>query len=146
MKIINKKARFNYNLFEKYEAGISLNGKEVKAFRKGSVDLGQSYGKIIDDEAYLINANFSVDTDQTRTRKLLFHKKEIVSILTKIKAKKLTFVPTKMYTKGPKIKVELALAKAKKKFEKKELLKRRDIERDAEKELRGEKDNINRRT
>jgi SsrA-binding protein len=145
MKVFNKKAKFNYILFDKYEAGISLTGTEVKAFRKGSVDLNQSYGKVIDDEAYLINSNFAIDTGQTRSRKLLLHKNEIVAISTKIKAKKLTLVPTKMYTKGRKIKVEVALAKSKKRFEKKEQLMRRDIERDAERELRGDKDNINRK-
>ena len=61
MKIYNKKARFNYKLLEKYEAGVSLTGKEVKAFRKGAVDLSNTYGKIIEGEAYLIGANFSVD-------------------------------------------------------------------------------------
>ena len=145
MKIFNKKAKFNYVLLDKYEAGVSLTGAEVKAFRNGSVDLNQSYGKTIDGEVYLINANFAIDADQTRSRKLLLHKDEIVSINIKIKAKKLTLVPTKMYTKGRKIKVEVALAKSKKRFEKKEQLMRRDIERDAERELRGDKDNINRR-
>jgi SsrA-binding protein len=146
MKIFNKKARFNYNLFDKYEAGIVLTGSEVKTFRKGSVDLTQSFGKIIEGEMFLINVQFAIEKNQTRPRKLLLHKDEIISILTKTKAKKLTLVPTKMYTKGRKIKVELALAKSKKRFEKKERLMRRDVERNAEIELRGEKDNINRRT
>ena len=148
MKITNKRARFNYELFDKYEAGLVLNGAEVKAIRRGSADLSQSYAKIIDDEVYLINANIPVegkkDYSPTRTRKLLLHKDQIISIKSKVKAKKLTLVPTKLYTKGRLIKAELALAKAKRKFEKKEAIKRKDIERDIERELRGEKDNKSR--
>ncbi|MCH7641494.1 SsrA-binding protein SmpB [Patescibacteria group bacterium] len=148
MKITNKRARFNYKLFDKYEAGLVLNGAEVKAIRRGSADLSQSYAKIIDDEVYLINANIPVegkkDYSPTRTRKLLLHKDQIISIKSKVKAKKLTLVPTKLYTKGRLIKAELALAKAKRKFEKKEAIKRKDIERDIERELRGEKDNKSR--
>jgi SsrA-binding protein len=139
VKIINKKANFNYKLLEKYEAGIALTGKEVKAFRKGAVDLSSSYGKIIKGEVYLVGANFSVDENPTRSRKLLLHKKEIVSILTKIKAKRLTLVPTKMYNKGRLIKVELALAKPKKKHSKRQDLKRADLDREAERELRSDK-------
>jgi len=140
MKKINRKSGFKYNLFEKYEAGISLTGAEVKAFRRGSVDLSQSFAKIIGGEAHLVNANFAIDKDATRTRKLLLHKKEILSINAKIKAKKLTLVPTKIYNKGRRIKVEVALAKSKKEFEKKDLIKRRDIDRDTERELRGDKE------
>ena len=139
MKIFNKKAKFNYNLLEKYEAGIALTGKEVKAFRKGAVDLSSTYGKIIDGEVYLVGANFSVDTDPTRSRKLLLHKKEITSILTKLKAKRLTLVPTKMYNKRRLVKLELALAKPKKQFSKKESKKRADLDREAERELRSDK-------
>lgn len=148
MKITNKRARFNYKLFDKYEAGLVLNGAEVKAIRRGSADLSQSYAKIIDDEVYLINANIPVegkkDYKPTRSRKLLLHKDQIISIKSKIKAKRLTLVPTKLYTKGRLIKAELALAKAKRKYEKKEAIKRKDIERDMERELRGEKDNKSR--
>lgn len=139
MKIFNKKARFNYKLLEKIEAGISLTGKEVKAFRKGAVDLSSSFGKIINGEAYLIGSNFSTDEDPIRSRKLLLHRKEIISVLTKIKAKRLTMVPTKMYNKGRLIKIELALAKPKKKFSKKESKKRADLDREAERELRSDK-------
>jgi len=146
--ILNKKAKFNYQLLDKYETGIALVGAEVKAVRFGSVDLSQSYAKIIDNEMYLINANIPVegkkDYSPTRTRKLLLHKDQIISIKSKMKAKKLTLVPTKVYTKGRLIKAEVALAKAKRKFEKKEAIKRKDIEREIERELRGEKDNNDR--
>lgn len=144
MIIRNKKAKFNYKLLEKYESGISLLGAEVKSVRKGSVNLTQSYAKIIDDEVFLINTGIAVsgkkNYDPRRARKLLLHKNEVISIKSKIKAKKLTLVPTKVYTKGRLIKVELALAKAKRKFEKKEIIKKRDIEREIERELRGSKE------
>jgi len=148
MKKINKKVHFNYNLFDKYEVGITLLGGEVKAIRKGGIDLSQSYAKIIDGEVYLINASISVEGKKnylpTRSRKLLLHKDQIISIQSKIKAKKLTLVPTKVYTKGRLIKAEIALAKSKLKFDKKEAIKKKDIEREIERELRGDKDYKNR--
>lgn len=143
MKIVNKKARFNYNLLEKFEAGISLIGAEAKVLRKGRADISQSFAKIIDGEVYLINASIPIpdkkDYRPTRARKLLLHKDEVVSIESKIKAKKLTLVPTMVYTKGRLIKVEIALAKSKRKFEKKEAIKRHDIEREVAQELKNRK-------
>ncbi len=143
MKIVNKKARFNYKLLERFEVGIVLIGGEVKSIKRNHVDLNQSYAKIIDGEIYLINANIPVEGKKdylsTRTRKLLLHKKEIVSIQTKMKTKNLVLIPTKMYSKKRLIKVELALAKSKRKFDKKNVQKQRDIERDVERELREEK-------
>jgi SsrA-binding protein len=137
MKIINKKANFNYTLLERFEAGIVLLGEEVKTIKERGADLGNSFVKIINGEAYLINANiFSENNDPRRTRKLLIHKKEIISLESKIKAKKLTLIPTKMYNKGRHIKIEIALAKPKREFEKKELLKSQDLEREVEKELK----------
>ena len=140
MQIVNKKAKFNYNLFERIEAGISLLGAEAKAVRGGHVNLSESFAKIIDHEVYLVNANIPVegkkDYSSTRTRKLLLHKDQIISIQTKIKQKKLTLVPTKIYTKGNLVKIELALAKSKRKFEKKESIKKKDIQREIEQELR----------
>ena len=140
MAIINRKAKFNYQLFEHVEAGVSLLGREAKAIRNQRGDLSNSYAKIINGEAFLINANIPADTngnyDARRTRKLLLHKSEITSILSKIKAKKLTLVPIKLYTKGRLVKVDLALAKPKRKFEKKEAIKKKDVERELEKELK----------
>ena len=127
-------------MLEKYEVGISLRGAEVKEIKKGNIDLSHSYAKLIGDEAFLINANVPVkgtdDYKSTRTRKLLLHRDELTSINAKIKAKKLTLVPTKVYTRGPFIKLEIALAKTKKKFEKKELLRKKDIEREVERQLK----------
>jgi len=143
MKLINKKARFHYNLLERIEAGISLNGGEAKAVRLGHVDLSNSFAKILQGEIYLVNANIPIegkkDYSPTRSRKLLLHKSEIISIQSKIKAKKLTLVPTKLYTKRRLVKVEIALAKTKREFEKKEAIKRKDIKREIARELRGDK-------
>src|SRR3989344_408886 len=142
MQVLNKRAKFDYNLLESYEAGAELLGGEVKAIRQGKIDLSNSFAKVIDDEVFLVNANIPVKDKKnyspSRTRRLLLHKDEIISIKTKIKAKKLTLVPTKMYTKGRLVKVQIALAKSKLKFEKKEAIKRKDIEREIARELRGE--------
>lgn len=141
MKIINKKAKFDYKLFDRFEAGIELLGGEVKEAKLGKIDLSNSFAKVINNEIFLVNANIPIegkkDYNPTRSRKLLLKKNEILSIETKIKAKKLTIVPTKVYTKGRLVKMEIALAKTKRKFEKRETIKKRDIEREIEKELRG---------
>lgn len=148
MVIQNKKADFKYIILEKFEAGISLNGMEVKALRNGLADLTQSYIKIIDKELYLINTSISISdpekSNPTRMRKLLMHRKEIVAIETKLTAKKLAIVPIKLYNKGRNFKLEIALAKGKKDFEKRESIKNADIKRDIARELRGPKDNDSR--
>jgi SsrA-binding protein len=123
MKILNKRAKFDYQLYEKFEAGISLTGDDIKLMRAGQVTLRGAYAKIIDEEAFLI-------TSQLPTRKLLLHKREIEEIMIKTKAKKLTIVPTKLYTKGRLVKVELYLGKAKRKFEKRDTIKKRDLDRE----------------
>lgn len=139
MRILNKKAQFNYKLFERFEAGISLTGIEVRTLKTKGADLSNSYVKILGNEAFLINANIPIEkegNDSIRTRKLLLHKDEIISLNSKIKSKKLTLVPIKMYNKGRKIKLEIALAKAKHKFEKKEDTKRKDLERQVEEAIK----------
>jgi len=141
MAIVNKRARYEYSLTEeKVEAGISLSGGEAKAVREGHADLSQSVARIMDGEAYLINANIPVVGAQnyvsTRSRKLLLHKGEIVSISTKAKQGKLTLVPVKMYTKGRLVKLELALGKPKRKFEKRQQIKKKDIEKELAQELK----------
>ena len=141
MAIINKRARYEYSLTEeKVEAGISLSGGEAKAIREGHADLSQSVARIMEGEVYLINANIPVvgakNYLSTRSRKLLLHKEEIVSISTKAKQQKLTLVPTKMYTKGRLVKLELALGKPKRKFEKRQQMKKKDIEKELAQELK----------
>ncbi|MCX6704931.1 MAG: SsrA-binding protein [Candidatus Woesebacteria bacterium] len=141
MKIFNKKARFEYEMMgEGVEAGISLLGAEAKSVREGRADISQSAVRILEDEAYLINANIPAagiqKYDSTRMRKLLLHRGEILSLITKMKQKKLQIVPLRVSNKGRLIKLYLELGKAKRKFEKKEPLKRKDIKRDIEAALK----------
>lgn len=142
MKITNKKAYFDYQLLDRFEAGINLYGFEVKSVRLGKADLTGSFIKIIGSEAYLLNAKIFPyqqaqieNYDDKRTRKLLLHKKEIISLKSKIDGANLSLVPVSMYLKNGFIKVEVALAKGKKKFEKRENIKKKDIQRDVEREL-----------
>jgi len=142
MRLFNKKARFEYELTgEGIEAGLSLKGAEAKSIREGRGDLSQSFAKVMGNEIYLVNANIPArgieKYDATRTRKLLLHHQEILSLATKMKQKKLQIVPIRLYNKGRLIKLYLELGKPKRQFEKKETIKRRDIARDIEKELKG---------
>jgi SsrA-binding protein len=143
MKIYNRRARFDYQITDKIEAGIALTGGETKAIRTGHLNLTGSFAKIIDNQVYLVGANVPIegltaqsgkkDYTPTRSRKLLLHRAEIAALESKIKAKRLTLVPIVVYTKGRRIKLELGLGKSKRKFEKRESIKKRDLER----ELRG---------
>lgn len=142
MNKVNKKARFEYELMgEGVEAGISLLGAEAKSVREGRADLSQSAVRILGDEVYLINANIPAKGIQgynsTRARKLLLHRGEILSLITKMKQKKLQIVPLRVYTKGRLIKLYLELGRGKRKFEKKENIKRHDINKDIEREFKG---------
>ena len=135
MRIFNKKAKFEFSLEpERFEAGIVLTGGEAKAVRGGHCDLSSSFAKVLNNEVYLINTNIPIEGakeyNSTRSRKLLLHKNQIVQISTKIKQRKLTIVPISMYNKRNLVKVELAMGKSKRKFEKKEVIKKRDIERE----------------
>ena len=141
MRIFNKRANFEYALTGgRVEAGVSLLGAEAKALREGRADISQAHARILNGEAFLINANIPAtgiaNYNPTRMRKLLLHKDEILSISTKMKQQKLNFVPVLLYTKGRLVKVSLALGKPKRKFEKKESIKRKDIERELEKEFK----------
>jgi SsrA-binding protein len=143
MKITNRNAPFDYQLLEHFEAGITLFGAEVKAVREGHVDLTGSFVRVLGSEAYLVNANIfpykyarPETYDERRTRNLLLHKKEIISLKSKMDGSSLTVVPVSLYTTRGLIKVELALAKSKKKFEKRESIKKKDINRQIEEELK----------
>ena len=140
MKILNKRASFNYQILEKIEAGIVLTGGEARAIRTGHINLANSYAKIVGGEVYLINADVPVTGakgyDSTHMRKLLLNRREILDLETKIKREKLTLVPTAVYTKGRLIKAELGLAKSKREFEKKQTIKLRDIKRELDRELK----------
>ncbi len=142
MKITNKRAYFDYELFEHFESGINLQGPEVKAVKLGHADLTGSHVRIMGSEAYLIGSKVfpykyarPEDFDETRTRKLLLHKNEIMTLKSKIEGANLTIVPVSLYTRGGLIKLELALGKGKKQYEKKEAKKKKDIEREQELEL-----------
>jgi SsrA-binding protein len=141
VNIFNKKSKFDYQLLgEGVEAGISLKGAEAKSIREGRGDISKSFVKIVGNEAFLVNANIPVSSianyDSTRTRKLLLHKSEILSLLTKMKQRKLQIVPLKLYNKGRLVKLYLELGKPKREFEKREAIKKKDIDRDIERELK----------
>ena len=140
----NRKAYFNYEILEKYEAGIELLGVEVKSVRDGQMSLEGAFVIIRGGEAYLINAtippyqakNAPKDYDPLRNRKLLLTKKEISELRGSEKNKSLTIVPISVYNKNRKIKLEIALVKGKKKFDKRETLKKRDTEREIRRTLK----------
>ena len=140
----NKKAWHNYFIENKYEAGISLLGTEVKSLREGKANLGDSYGKIKNGEIFLVDAHISPYThgnrfnpDPLRTRKLLLHKREIRRLIGKVQEKGFTLIPLRLYFSDGKAKVELGLAKGKKLFDKRETIKRRTMERDMERGRKG---------
>lgn len=142
MRIYNKRAKFEYELTpEKIEAGISLSGIEAKSLREGRGDISQAHVRIMGGEAFLINANIPAvgmeKYNPTKIRKLLLHKRELISLGTKMKQKRLQLVPIVLYTKGRLIKAQLSLGIPKRKFEKKEAIKSADIKRDIEREFRG---------
>ena len=142
--IRNKKATFNYEVLEKYEAGLSLRGFEVKAIRAGQGSLFGSFVKIKNHEAFLTGAyippyqpaNTPDDYDPYRDRKLLLSKKELQTLIGKQKEKGLTLIPISLYNKSRYIKLEMALARGKKKQDKREDIKRRDVEREIKREFK----------
>jgi len=144
--IENKKAYFKYLILEKFEAGISLIGQEVKSIKSGRMNLAGSYVVLKGEEVYLIGANIPPyqpknappDYNPERSRKLLLKKSEIKYLIGKVRQKGLTLVPLKVYTKRGKIKLEFGVAKGKKKFDKRELIKKREFEREKERFLKRE--------
>lgn len=134
----NREAYFNYYIVETYECGVALTGTEVKSIREGRCNLKDSYGLIRAGEAWLLNAHISPYThghrdnhEPTRTRKLLLHKAEIEKLADKAQEKGLTLVPTKMYFKNGRIKIELGVAKGKKLYDKRETERKREADREA---------------
>jgi len=145
IKIIskNKKAFFNYEIIDNFEAGIVLQGSEVKAIRDGRINIKDSYVIISQGEAFLLNAHINPyqfatydRPDPTRKRKLLLHKKEIDKLAGKLQTKGLSLIPLKIYFKNGKIKLEIGLGKGKKKYDKRSVLKERDIKREMEREIK----------
>ncbi|MDO8638143.1 MAG: SsrA-binding protein SmpB [Candidatus Daviesbacteria bacterium] len=144
MKILNKKSLHNYFILESLEAGIELLGSEVKSIREGRIELGQSFGKILNGEVYLINVNIPPyhnapikDYNPTRQRRLLLHKDQIRSLIGQLSAKSAVLFPVSMYDKHNIIKVQLGLGKSKREVDKRRILKERDHQRRIEQELRG---------
>ncbi len=145
MRIFNKTAPNKFNVEEKYEAGIELLGSEVKAIRLEHVDLNSSYVKIMSGEAYLINAKifpykFSRVEGYTedRTRRLLLHKKELLTIKNKLDTGKFTVTPLSIYEKHGKFKLEIGVARGKKDYERRKDLKQQAINRDRARDLKNE--------
>jgi SsrA-binding protein len=134
---INRKAHFDYTIEEKYEAGIMLTGGEVKSLRDGRANLKDSYGRVDKGQLFLLNTHISdympahyFNGDPTRTRKLLMHKKEIVHLMSKVQEQGLTLIPLRLYFKAGRAKVEIALARGKKRYDKRETIREREVKRD----------------
>jgi len=139
MKVIcqNRKAYHDYHIEETFEAGIALSGTEVKSLREGKANIKDSYVIIKDHEVFLLNCHIShyshgniMNHDPMRTRKLLLHRKEINRLWGKTAMRGFTLIPLKIYFKGPVVKVEIALARGKKLFEKRETIKEKDARRE----------------
>ncbi|MGB9004535.1 MAG: SsrA-binding protein SmpB [Candidatus Aminicenantales bacterium] len=141
---VNRAASFNYDLLETFEAGIALQGSEIKSIRDGRISLKESYADVKNGEVFLVSAHISpyeaanrFNHDPTRDRKLLLHRREIKRLTGKIREKGLTLVPTKVLINDQgRVKVEIALAKGKKTYQKREALKARDVERELRAELK----------
>ena len=136
MEILNKKAKFDYFIEDTFECGIVLKGTEIKSIRSGKANLKDSYGIIKNNELYILNMHISryeagniFNHEETRTRKLLAHKKEIYKMKNKLNIENYTLIPVKLYIKDGKAKILLGVAKGKKNYDKKEVIKERDIER-----------------
>lgn len=146
--IKNKKAYFDYEVLETMEAGIVLSGDEVKSLRAGTVSLVGAFATIHDGELYLINCNISaykqsyhkITADPTVRRKLLLHRRELHRLVGDVSKKGITLVPLSLYFNDRnKVKVELGLCKHKKAAQKKEVIRERDIKREAERDMRGKR-------
>ncbi|HUD19215.1 MAG TPA: SsrA-binding protein SmpB [Patescibacteria group bacterium] len=144
MNIKNTKVGYEYEILERFEAGVVLTGAEVKSLKGGHATLDGAFVRIIGSEAYLVNAQVfpfiyarPEGYDPRRTRKLLMHKKELLSVKSKTDGANLTLIPLSWYTKGPLVKLEIALARGKKQYEKRETKRKRDQRRELEREFRG---------
>jgi SsrA-binding protein len=140
----NRKAFHDYFIEESVQAGISLLGSEVKSLREGKVNLGDSHGDIKSGEVFLVDAHISpysqanrLNHNPLRTRKLLLHKKEIKRLIGKVEQRGYTLIPLKLYFVEGRVKVDLALAKGKKLFDKRETLKKKTMEREMERGRKG---------
>ncbi len=143
MEIQNRKVNFDYEIIDTFEAGIVLTGTEIKSIRLGKCNLKDSYAIIKNNEIFILNMHISqyeqgnrFNHEETRTRKLLMHKKEILKLRDKLEIDGFTLVPIKLYFKGSKAKLLIGLAKGKKNYDKREAIKKKDIERQIAKDLK----------
>ena len=139
----NRRARHEFHLLDRFEAGIALTGTEVKSLRDGRVTFQRAYADVRDGEIYLVGAHIAeygqgnrANHDPDRERKLLLHKREIASLIGKVQERGLTLVPTRMYFKDGRVKVELALARGKEERDKRRDIAERDARRQIERELK----------
>ena len=140
---VNRRARHDYIIDETYEAGLVLQGSEVKSLRQGKANLVDSYARIIRGECLLLNTHISpyaaanrFNHDPTRTRKLLLHKQQIRRLTGKVRERGLTLIPLRLYFKDGRAKVELGLARGKKLYDKRETLRKRAAQREVERSLK----------
>lgn len=143
MEILNRKARYDYEIEDTYEAGIVLTGTEIKSIRQGKANIKDSYAIVRNDELYLLNTHISLydegnrfNHEEDRTRKLLMHKREILKLKNKLEIEGYTLIPLKIYFVRGRAKVEIGVCKGKKNYNKKETIKERDIKREQEKYLK----------
>lgn len=142
MEILNRKAKYDYFIEQEIECGIVLTGTEIKSIRKGSCNLKDTYARVKDNEIFIINMFIAkydngnrFNHDERRSRKLLLHKKEIKKLKEKIEKDGYTLVPMKLYLVRGKAKILLGLAKGKKQYDKRQVLKEKTIKRDIERRL-----------
>ena len=139
----NRRARHDYELLERIEAGVALTGTEVKSLRDGRVQLGQAYADVREGEVWLVGASIAeyaqgnvANHDPDRDRKLLLHRREIDSLYGKVREKGLTLVPTRLYFKDGRVKIELALARGRERIDKRRAIADRDAKRQMERALK----------
>lgn len=135
----NKKAQFEYFLFDRFEAGLALHGSEIKSIRAGQVNLAEAYVRVDMHEAWLVNSHIApyeaanrFNHDPKRERQLLLHKKEILQLWNAIRQKGVTIIPVQLYLKDGNAKIEIAVGKGKKLYDKREAIAKRDMERDTD--------------
>ena len=140
MEILNRRARYDYIIESKYEAGMVLKGTEIKSIRQGNVNLKDSYAIIRNGEIFLLNAHISIydkgnifNHDENRTRKLLMNKREIFKLNDKVMLEGYTLIPLRIYFVRGRAKIEIGLCKGKKNYDKRQSIKERDIEREISK-------------
>jgi len=140
----NRKARHNYFLLDTYEAGISLLGSEIKSIRNGQLSIKEAYVRVDEEEAWLVDAHIAPykqanrnNHEPKRPRKLLLHKKEILKLYDDVRKKGITIIPTRVYLKNGRAKVEIASARGKRNYDKRQAIAKRDAEREIRRQMRG---------